>query len=263
MRILGILTGIVLILVPEWAQAITMINCPLGTGYINCNDNIPGIIDAVALSIKVAFGGFLFAMFSYYGVRLLVSTGDENAQTEIRTSIVYAIFGAILVAGASYLTSGFNTPGTIVNTAPLTSNVLTPAKDFFTGLLSIAMIVTITFQGIRIILAEDESQSSAARKRFIEGLIGAAVIILVDTIVDAFIPSGDMGGLTNELAGIAQYLATIFGLLAVIAIMAGGIFLVFSATDSLKDKGKQMIFAGIISLVIVWSSYALVQIFIP
>ena len=261
MRSKSLFAGLMLVLIPQSALAIALGSCPVGS--LSCNPNLAGIIYAVATAFAIAFGGFLIAMFAFYGVRLLISTGDENAQTEVRSSIAYAIFGAVLVAGAQYLADSFAVSGTIVNSGILESNILTPVKDFFAGLLGIALIATITYQGIRLVIAEDESQSSAARKRFIEGLIGAAVIVLVDPIVDAFVPSGNMGGLTDELAGIAQFLATIFGLLAVIAIMAGGVFLAFSATDSFKDKGKQMIFAGIISLVVVWVSYALINSFIP
>lgn len=254
--LVGLLT-----LIPYYAYAIAVDPCPLGS--LSCESEIWNIIYDVATVFAFAFGGFLFAMFVYYAVRLLVSTGDENAQSEVRSSIVYAVFGAILVAGAQLLANSFAISGAIVNAETLETGIISPVKDFITSLLSIALIVTITYQGIRLVLAEDENQSGTARKRFIEGLIGAVVVILVDTIVDAFIPSGDMGGLTAELAGIARYLATIFGLLSVIAIMAGGIFLVFSATESLKDKGKHMIFVGLISLVIVWVSYALVGVFIP
>jgi len=265
MRFLSVLTGLVLVLMPQSVLAITLGSCPVNTRILSCYPDISGIIYAVATVFAIAFGGFLIAMFAFYGIRLLVSTGDENAQTEVRSSIVYAIFGAVLVAGAQYLADSFAVSGIIVDADALKSSILTPVKDFFTGLLSIALIATITYQGIRLVIAEDESQSSTARKRFIEGLIGAAVIVLVDPIVDAFVPSpsGNMGGLTDELAGISQFLATIFGLLSVVAIMAGGVFLAFSATDALKDKGKQMIFAGIISLIVVWVSYALIKSFIP
>ncbi|MBU0766840.1 hypothetical protein KKF55_03605 [Patescibacteria group bacterium] len=260
MQILGILTGLVLVLIPQRTIAITLGTCPVTD--LSCNGDLSGIIYGIATVFAVAFGGFLFAMFAFYGIKLLVSTGDENAQSEVRSAIVYAIFGSILVAGAQYIADSFTTSGTIVDVTKLEDSILSPVKSFITGLLAITLIVTITYQGIRLVIADDESQSSAARKRFIEGLIGAAVIILVDTIVDAFIPGTGMGNLKNELAGISKYLATIFGFLAVIAIMSGGIFLAFSATDSYKEKGKQMIFAGIISLVVVWVSYALVKLFI-
>ncbi len=265
MRYLKLITGLIAALYPTGVAAVGLTPgnaCVSGTG-ISCNPNVNTTLVNLATAGITAFGAFLFAMFVFYGFRMLVSSSDENVQTETRKAVVFAIFGAVLVAGSRIFANSFTNWGTIVDSGNLEANVLTPVKLFIEGLVGIALIVTITFQGIRMILSEDESQSSAARKRFIEGLIGAIVIVLLDTIVDAFIPTG--GGMTNfttEMAGIGKFMATIFGFLATVTIIVGGIMLVASVNDTLKDRGKQLIIGGIIGLVVVWMSYALIHAFI-
>ncbi len=263
MRLTEIATGITLALIPSTANAIaTTWTDACESSQLACHSDLNVPISGLALTATGAFGAFMFAMFIYYGVKLLVSTADENAQTETRKAIVFAIFGTVLVVGSQVIASSFTSWGVIRAGTAIETSVLAPVKTFIVGLVGIALIVTITFQGIRLIIAQDESQSSAARKRFIEGLIGAVVVTLVDTVVDAFIPGTGMGQVSTEMAGISRFLATIFGFLAVVAMIIGGIMLVASVNDDLKDKGKKLIIAGIISLVVVWISYALVRAFI-
>ncbi|HCI03997.1 TPA: hypothetical protein DE059_03650 [Candidatus Peribacteria bacterium] len=265
MRYLKLITGLTAALYPTGIAAISLVPgnaCVSSTG-ISCNANVNTTLGNLANAGITVFGAFLFAMFVFYGFRMLVSTSDENIQTETRKAVVFAIFGAVLVAGARIFANSFTNWGTLVDAGNLEANVLTPVKLFIEGLVGIALLVTITFQGIRMILSEDESQSSAARKRFIEGLIGAIVIVLLDTIVDAFIPTGSgMGQFTTEMAGIGKFMATIFGFLATITIIVGGIMLVASVNDALKDRGKQLVIGGIIGLVVVWMSYAIIHAFL-
>ncbi|MBU0458331.1 hypothetical protein KJ652_02495 [Patescibacteria group bacterium] len=270
MRLLGILTGmIVVLLIPSEVLAISL---PAGAGCIDggllCSADLAGFINT-KLSAKgaIAFSGFLFAMLVFYGIRMLFATGDESSLTDIRKSISYAIFGTVMVSGATIISNSFTNSGTfggvIVNTGALSSGILAPLKTFVVGLAGIALIIMITYQGFRLNLAEDEGQSSAARKRFIEGLIGAAVICLVDPIVDAFIPSSqNMTGLMSQFVGISRFLATIFGGLAVVAIVVGGMMLVVSPNDTMKDRGRQVIVGSIIAIIIVWSSYAIIRTFL-
>jgi len=258
MRLLSLIPGLALALIPTSVYAIPTVNwCPT---ELPCDETAFEIrILDIAIYGGSIFGIFLAAMFAYYAVKLLISTGDDNAQSEMRKAFSYAFFGVVLVAGAQIIANGLTNWGTIVEHATIKSDIIDPLVIFFETFVGAALIVTITFNAFRLILSEDESQSSTARKRFIESLIGTAVVILADTIVRAFMPPGTASLLTEEFRGIAQFIATIFGLLAVIAIIVGGIFLILSVQDSMKDRGKQIILGGIISLVVVYSSYAIVS----
>jgi len=64
-----------------------------------------------------------------------------------------------------------------------------------------------------------------------------------------------------ELAGIARFLLTIFGALAVIGILAAGVMLIVSVDESLKDKAKKLVIACMIALVIVIASYGIIDTF--
>lgn len=255
---MSLFSGLLLALVtPQLAHAIWLNPCPFGgCGYL------PTIIVNITLAAITAFGGFLIAMFVWYGVKLLLTTADDSAQTDVRKAFVYAIFGTTLVAGAFIISGSFTSGGTLIDTAAIDAGILTPLKLFVEGLVGIALIINITFQGARLILSEDEGQATAARKRFIEGLIGVIVVSFADKIVDAFLPSGNATMISGEIAGIARFLATLFGVLAVVAIIVGGFFLVGSVQESWKEKGKQTIIAALVALAVVWSAYGIVTIFI-
>lgn len=257
MRLWKTLIGLTLALIPGAAYAIPVVNwCPT---ELPCEPALEVVILNIAIYAASIFGFFLAAMFAFYAIKLLISTGDDNAQTDTRKAFAYAFFGVVLVTGANIIAASFTNWGTIADVDLLKLEIIDPIVTFFKTLVGTALIVTITYNGIRLILSEDESQASTARRRFIESLIGAAVVILAGAIVDAFIPPVQASILTTELQGIAQFIATIFGFLAVIAIIVGGMFLVLSVQDSMKDRGKQIILGGVISLVVVYSSYSIIN----
>jgi len=226
--------------------------------------SLPTQIEAsIAEPALLAFSSFLFMMFVYYGVRLLLTTGDDNAQTEVRYAFQYAIFGIIIVSGVYIFRASLVDNPSIVDTGAIGHGIINVVKDVIVGLMYIALVVTIAFQGVRLIISEDENQASIARKRFVEGLIGAAVIAIVDELIESLMTtSGGSSILAEEIAGIARFLATLFGFLAVIAIIVGGILLVFSVQDTLKEKGKKTILAAIVSIIVVLLAYGLVTLLI-
>jgi hypothetical protein len=257
MRRFALIAGGVMAILPQVCHAVGINPCPVPG--IPCGD-LPSVIDTtIAQPALAAFGGFLVAMFVFYGIRLLLTTGDDNAQTKIRYAFQYSIFGIVLVTSAYLITSSIVDNSGIVDASAISTGILVPLKQAIVGLVGTALIVTITFQGIRLILSEDESQASAARKRFIAGPLGAVVIAVEDQIIDAIAtPHGGSSILAEEIAGIARFLATIFGALAVIALIVGGIMLVVSVQDSLKDRAKKIITASIVAIIVVLMAYGLV-----
>lgn len=88
--------------------------------------NTKGVGDVQQLVINLIFtlAGFLaVAYFMYGGVRWITSRGDKNAVTDARRTIVSALIGMVLVAGAYF---AINTVFTIIGGKnPLTGGLPT------------------------------------------------------------------------------------------------------------------------------------------
>ncbi|PIR53377.1 hypothetical protein COU76_01390 [Candidatus Peregrinibacteria bacterium CG10_big_fil_rev_8_21_14_0_10_49_10] len=242
--------------------------CPLSSiGELGCPNNASDYIMTVAVSgnnsVLKIFMGVLFAMLIYYGIKLLLNSRDENSITETKVAYGQAVVGAMLVGGATLLADTFASKGSaeLVNEGGFNSligNVIL----FLKALLVTVVIVNIVIQGIRLIVEVDENTIETAKKHLLQSLIGAAMVILASTVVDAFYTSRAPSNLTVEIVGIAKYALTVFGALAVIGLVTAGIFLVFSVDESLKDRARKLILTCVIALTVVIASYGLVTIFV-
>src|SRR3989338_6642505 len=195
MLLLTAISAFIALAFPQAVFAIKVENpCPL-SHILSCTD-LPAAVVNIGNAAILSFGGFLIAMFVFYGINMLIATGDENAMTDARKSVAFAIFGAILVAGAGVisnsLTNSGNFGGNLIDANSISGpgGFLWKIIEFIMGLAGAALTVMITYQGFRLVLSSDESQSSAARKNFLEGLIRAAGLVLVVPLVEAFITSG-------------------------------------------------------------------------
>lgn len=215
----------------------------------------------------ISLGSVAVAVILFYGIRLLLLSESDSAVNETRQAFEYAIFGAFLVMGAAMLASTFT------DIHPITAEVgggtnlwLATIVLFLRALIGAAVIVNISIQGFRLIVANEEGDLDKAKTRFMRGLFGAAIVLLASPIVFVFDLPGRRGGditiAYEQLVGIANFLITIFGLLAVVSIIVAGIFLIVSVDESLKDRAKKTIFAALIAVIVVIASAAIVNLFI-
>lgn len=256
-RILVVLLGIGSATFPELVSAAQINPCPLGT--LSC----PGysgdlfLTSIILNAAKVAFGGVLFAMMIFYGFKLIFGADNDSTVTEVYNSYGYALVGTVLAGGALMFADTFAVPGQIVNTDPGNSIVFGVIATL-RALLFIAVVFNIFYQGFRLVSSQDESQTDKAKKQFIYGLVGAAIVILSDRFVYAF--SGRNYGILNvEAVGIANFLGTILGAFAVIALFVAGLWLVLAVNEQNKDKAKKIIIAAFVVLVITMVSLALIR----
>ncbi len=273
MRKLFVLIGAVAgALVPASAFAsgpLTQINpCPVAGlscpgDFVSYVYGIIGLGSGSAGAVR-AFIGILAAMLVYYGIRLIMDADNDSTTAEVKSAYGHALVGAILVGAAGLLadtfasttesSATFITPGPTIGAI---SNVIVSLK----GLVYTALVFNLSYQGIRLVMHQDESQAEKAKKQFLYGIIGAMVVILADAVVSAFV-SRDVLIINNQLIGIITFLLTILGALAVLAIFVAGIFLVISLDESLKDRAKKSVLAALVTLAVVILSLSILMIFV-
>jgi len=214
---------------------------------------IPGLM-GVFLAAAVLF-------FFAYAIRLIAESEDENTITETKSAYAHAIGGAAMVALAGLLAQAFgeDARATLIEPGPIWTG-LDNVVLFIRLMVSVSATAMIVFQGMRLILLQgQESEIEQQKKRFFHGLLGVAIVLLANIVISAVFPGGGAPALANEIAGIINFLLTIFGAVCVLAVIVGGIFLVVSTNDSLKDRAKKSVFTAVIALIVVLCSFMIVN----
>lgn len=206
---------------------------------------------------KGAFGGVLVAMLIFYGFKLIVGADNDSTVGEVYNAYAHAAIGSVLALGAFALANTFAVPGQVVNATP-GNIVLISVASTFKALLATALLFNISYQGYRLVTSQDESQSEKAKKQFLYGMTGAVIVILAGYGVDSF-AGRDIGIISREAIGIANFLGTILGAFAFIAMFVAGIFLVISVDEQYKDRAKKVMMTALIVLGVTIMSAALVQ----
>ncbi|MBT3292655.1 hypothetical protein HN512_03895 [Candidatus Peregrinibacteria bacterium] len=250
--------------------------CPLGSGLscVGAGGGTAYIRNLIIgpQGLQIAFVGILFGMSLFYGVLLIIGSRSESIISEVKVAYGQAVGAALLVGGALFLADTFasSTPR-IVEPSPfhiLAMNTI----EFMSALIATAVIINITLQGIRLVIAMEDGDIDRAKKGFKQGIIGAAIAILAIPIVRTFTNVNTLDGVINpggpqsliiELIGIGRYFTLILGSLSVTGIIVAGIFLVISVDEGMKDKARKLIATSLIALVVALTSYGLVQMFLP
>lgn len=222
--------------------------------------DLASYIDSTILrGARVAFTGLLFGAILYYGIKLLVTPENETTVTETKQAFEYALFGVVLMLGANLIASSFVTGG-VVEPAGL-NTVLDTVVTFMKALVATALLINITIQGFNMIVATEEGGVTKARTKFLHAVYGAAIVLLASPFINMMYGRNASAG-EIELKGIANYIITIFGLLAVIALIVSGILLIISVDESFKDRAKKLATASLVALIVVICAGALINFFI-
>lgn len=224
------------------------------------------LLDKVVTTIEVGFVAIALIILFAAAVNMVIQSEQEDVVKQSRSAFIYVIAGGGVVAFARWFALAFaptGPTGDIVNT-PVIDDAITQVLTFFKLILSILLSVNIVIQGVRLVTSQGEQeQTEKARKRLILGFVGVGLVLLANTIAVSVNPQlGSTTTLALEIAGIANYLLTILGFVAVGAIVVAGILLILSVDDSLKDKAKMIVKGAVIALVAILVSYALLTAFI-
>ena len=244
------------------------LNCPLG-GTAGCGSGGAGgaasfILSNVIPAVQTLFYAVALIFFLQYAVKLLLESHDESTISEVKVAYTYGIVGAVIVSLAGLIVQavGPGTGNSLINAAPVNEG-LGQVIAYMRIMVGVAATVLITFQGIRIILLQgQESELDMQRKRFFHGLIGVAVILLANSLVSAVLPGSGSSILSDEIAGIANFLTELVGALGVLSFVVAGAMLILSVDEGLKDRAKKAMFTATIAMIVASTAFVIVNYFI-
>lgn len=268
-RLTAILFGL---LSPIAAMAQMIPPCPVGS-VLPCPAGIYangalGLVAYVTMiifpAIRTGFIGVATVMFAVYAGRLLFQADEDQTVTDIKNAYSSAVTGAVFISIATFIVDSFGRPASavLVNPVPITfaiNNVI----GYFKIIIGVLLSIVITTQGIRLMLLQgQEAEIEKLRKRFLYSLLGVGVILLANVIVEAVQPGANSVVINEEVRGIVNFALELFAGLAVLSILVAGAILILSPDESSKETARKIVFATVISLIVVLSAYSIINYFL-
>lgn len=240
----------------------SVIPCNGGTGGIA---GLSGYIYThIFTALRVFFIAVALVMLFINALNMVIHSSEESAVTEATTGFVNTIIGAAVVGLASLIVDAVApNPSTLVHDPSAVASGIDDVVLFLKSGVAIMLLANIVLQSFRLIFSRGlEEKITRAKTRLIGSFIGVVLIMLANAIKAALAPGSNAGIISVEAVGIANYLLTFIGALAVFVVMIAGVLLVLSIEESLKDKAKIMIKTAIAAVVVVLVAFALVNTFL-
>ena len=256
------LTALTLLALPGIAFAQSSPFCrfvPCGAG--GGADGFALYLRGIALELVAAFGG-LVALYLIMAAFTMVTQSRSEGLAEGKQSLTSIAIGCIVVVMAVSIVMAFGDAGGVAQDRTLFEGNLELIVVAIRKALYVAVMANIVIQGFRMITSQGEQgQYDKAKQRLFTGFIGVGVVLMGEVIVDVAALRKSPLEAGVEIVGIANYLITLFGALAVIAVLVAGIVLVVSVQESMKDQAKGAIKIAFITLLAVLFSAAIIRFF--
>lgn len=259
------------------------------------------LVWGIIQNVRFIIGAVAIAMIVYSGFRMVIGWGKEDVYNQQKNSILFAIIGLAIVGlageGANILQvacpeslpgqpkvpcteGGFlANPNALLRTATVfdqrTEIVVTFIK-YFVGAIA---VLTIISSGFRMItMGGSEEKIAIDKKRLLYGAIGLGLIIVADTAINQVLYKVDLSqypGIegvqpafsaeqgVREIVGFTNFVVSIVGPVAVLALLAGGVmYITAGGQEDRMERAKRLIFAAMLGLIIIYGAFAIVSTFI-
>lgn len=281
---------LILALAEPFSQALSLVSLGGSSGSLLTNSDTAKIsaelvgysFRSAARLIQYILGGVALLTMGISAFRIITAVGDEETIKNSRKSLVWATIG-LLVAGASViLVDNVIAPTAVLRSSvdPLAQHaallaaggsqakifVLNYVKYFqtFIGAMAVFMLF---LAGFKMVSAGGEEEVINKQKKMITWIfMGLAVILVAEVFVTIFMPAtGGLGeaqiaSFSAQIGGFTNFLLTFSGILAVLALVVGALYVSTSAFNAEQaEKGKKILLAAALGLILTISAYAVVN----
>lgn len=248
---------------------------------------------------RMIIGGVAVLMIIISALQMLFSDGEEGKIQKAKNGIYYGIvgLGLISVAGevtkilslsdegikAAYQTDSLTCAKTILNDtntlqcrAKLFNRSVQIGITFIKYIIGAFAIFEIIVSSFHLVGMGGEPEKLADdKKKLLWGIVGLALVIFSDTFVgkvfyklnfnapigpDGVKPALDPSAGVAQIVGFTNFIISIVGPLAILALIGGGVMYMLAGGDETKiQQAKRIIFAALIGIVVIYGAFALVS----
>lgn len=268
---------------------------PSGTAELQFTQLVLGVVD----NVRYIIGAVAILMAVYAGFRMVTGWGDEGVYTKQRTTLLWSIIGLAVVGLAGEMGKIFQVacvpgsttagpcveggflkdPNAIIRTTTLfnqRTQIIVTFIKYFIGAVAVIMIIS---NGLRMItMGSSEDKLARDKKNLAYSVIGLILIILADNVISNVFykidltrypsvggaaPAVDAARGVSEIVGVTNFIVTLAGPLAVLAmIIAAILYITAAGKEEQINKAKKLMFAAMLGIVIVYGAFAIVSTFI-
>lgn len=231
--------------------------------------------------IQYILGGVALLTMGISAFRMITAVGDEETMKNSRKSLVWASIGLLIAGATTIIVDQVIAPTTVVSsTDPLVQHAALLAQSgiqakifvlnyvkYFQTFIGAMAVLMLFLAGFKMVSAGGEEEIITKQKKMITWIfLGLGVILISEAFVAIFMPAtGGLGqtqiaSFSAQLGGFTNFLLTFSGVLAVLAMIVGGLYVSTSAFNAEQaEKGKKIMLAAALGLVLTISAYALVN----
>ena len=239
--------------------------------------------------VQYILGAIALVMIGVSAFKMVGSVGDEEAVTSARRSIAWSAIGLMIVGGSALFIDNVFAP---VGSVEAIAKGLDPAKEqdfilelgrsnarilalnyvkYFQTFIGAVAIFMLFLSGFKMIAAAgNEDIVTKQRKMITWVFLGLTVILIAEVFVNIFFPevnneilfssSTAITSFSMQMGGFSNFLLTFLGGISVLALIVGAVYLTSAATNPEQaEKGKKIILAAAIGIIVAISSFALVN----
>ncbi|MBD3327872.1 hypothetical protein GF340_01055 [Candidatus Peregrinibacteria bacterium] len=250
-------------------------------------------------NVRYIIGAIAILMIVYAGFRMVTGWGQEDVYDQQRQSILWAGVGLVIVAMAGELTNVFQVtcpepvpgaanapciaeggflkdPNAIIRTAVLFDQRTQIIMTFIKYLIGGVAVVQIVISGFRLItMGAKEEKIETDKKKLIYAGGGLFLIIIAETMIKRVLYKVDLsrypstGGPepaidavrgVQEIVGFTNFIVSIVGPIAVLALLGGGVYYLTSGgNEEQQSKAKRIIFAALVGIILIYGAFAIVN----
>lgn len=268
-----------------------------GRAEVQFQELIWGIIQ----NTRFILGAVAIAMIVYAGFQMVIGWGNEDVYGKQRKTLFYAVIGLAVVGMAGEVSRIFSvscaeplpgqpvipcTPGgflkdpnALIRTTTLfnqhTKMIITFIK-YFIGGVAVLMIVR---NGMRMItLGYAEDKIGLDKKNLVYSIIGLGLIIIADTVINKVFykldltrypstggaqPAIDAARGVQEIIGFTNFIVSLVGPVAILALLAGGVlYMTAGGQEDKMGRAKRVIIAALAGIIIIYGAFGIVSTFI-
>lgn len=223
--------------------------------------------------LKFLVGSAALLLGIIYAFNFIFARGREDVITKQKQNFLYLFIGFVVLLVSEQVANIFSAEDAASDQLvdfEAARDQVRDVTNYLKYLFGSIVVLLMTVSGLRLITAGGNQEVIEKEKRhLIWSGIGMLVILLATNIVDSiYVINTETGAVEaagaetgiQQIGGVIQLMLIFLGPIAILAtIYAGFMYLTSFGNEERQNKAKRMIVAGVTGIVIIYSSFALVN----